>query len=59
MFTDFDALPIALSVQQAAEVLHISRNTAYELVRCGKLHSIKVGKQYRIPKASLWEYMVA
>ena len=35
----------------------MGRNTAYDLVRCGKLRSIKVGKQIRIPKQALLDYL--
>ena len=55
----FEELPLALTVPEAAATLRIGRNTAYELVRCGKLRSIKVGHQLRIPKAALQEYLGA
>lgn len=57
--TSFDNLPLALTVSEAAATLRIGRNTAYELVRCGKLRSIKVGRQLRIPKSALKEYLDA
>lgn len=53
----FDDLPLVLTVPEAAEALRIGRNTAYNLVRCKKLRSIRVGKQLRVPKAALLEYL--
>jgi excisionase family DNA binding protein len=42
-----------LSVPEAAELLGISRNNAYELVKRGELPSIKLGKRKLIPKVAL------
>ena len=38
-------------------ILDIGRNTAYELVRCGTIRSIRIGKQLRIPKQALIDYL--
>jgi len=38
-------------------ILGIGRNTAYELVRSGRLRSIRVGRQVRIPKNALIEFL--
>lgn len=56
---DFNDLPLALTVTEAAEALRIGRNTAYNLVRCGKIKSIKVGRQLRVPKTVLKEFLEA
>ena len=32
-------------------------NSAYALVRSGRIHSIKIGRQIRIPKSSLVEFL--
>lgn len=53
----FDELPLALRVEDLMSILGIGRNTAYELVRSGQIRSIKVGKQIRIPKEALREYL--
>jgi len=42
-----------LTPAQAAAVLNVSRETVYRLVRTGKLPSIRVGGQLRIPKRTL------
>ncbi len=55
--SSLDDLPLVLTVPEAAEALRIGRNTAYNLVRCKKLRSIRVGKQLRVPKVALLEYL--
>jgi excisionase family DNA binding protein len=44
-----------ISVPEAAELLGISRNNAYELVKRGELPSVRFGKRILIPKISLKE----
>ena len=56
-YRSFDELPLALRVEELMPILGIGRNTAYELVRSGQIRSIKVGKQIRIPKDALREYL--
>ena len=56
-YTDFEQLPLVLSVNQLVDVLKIGRNTAYELLRCGKIKSIRVGHQIRIPKEAVLRFL--
>ena len=56
-YRSLDDLPLTLTVEEAGKVLRVGRNTAYELVRCGQLRSIKVGRQLRVPKQALAEYL--
>ena len=44
---------LCITVPEAAEMLRISRNFAYELVRQGKLPSIRFGKRILISRAAL------
>lgn len=44
---------LCVTVPEAAEMLGISRNFAYQLVREGKLPSIRFGKRILIPIAAL------
>ena len=44
---------LCVTVPEAAEMLGISRNFAYQLVREGKLPSIRFGKRILIPRAAL------
>lgn len=50
-------LPLALSVPQVAELLNIGRNTVYELVRSHQLRSVRIGRQIRIPRSALEDYL--
>ncbi len=56
-YRSFDELPLTLRVEDLTSILDIGRNTAYELVRCKKIRSIRIGKQLRIPKDALVEYL--
>lgn len=56
-YRSFDELPLTLRVEDLMPILGIGRNTAYELVRCGKIRSIRIGKQLRIPKQALIDYL--
>ena len=56
-YRSFDELPLTLRVEDLMPILDIGRNTAYELVRCGTIRSIRIGKQLRIPQDALVEYL--
>lgn len=50
-------LPLVLSVPQLAGILHIGRNSAYQLVNSGEIRCIHIGKNIRIPQSALLEYL--
>jgi excisionase family DNA binding protein len=54
---DLSALPAALTIEEAASVLRISRGSAYEAARCGQLPAIRVGRTLRVPRARLLELL--
>ena len=56
-FTSLDDLPLVLRVEDLMPVLSIGRNTAYELVRCGRIRSFRVNKQIRILKDAVVEFL--
>ena len=56
-YRSLEDLPLTLTVEEAGQILRVGRNTAYELVRCGKLPSVRVGKQIRIPRQALLDYL--
>ena len=56
-YHSFDALPLTLRVEDLMPILGIGRNTAYELVRSGKIRSIRIGRQLRIPKDAIQDYL--
>ena len=55
--TSYSDLPLVLNVKDLAQILSISQNTAYALVRSGQIRSIRTGRIYRIPKDALIEYL--
>lgn len=56
-YTDYEQLPLVLSVADVIDVLKIGRNTAYDLIRSEKIRSIRIGHKIRIPKDSLLEFL--
>lgn len=52
-----EELPLTLRVEDLMPLLSIGRNTAYELVRSGRIRSIRIGKSYRIPREALAEFL--
>ena len=56
-YHSFDELPLTLRVEDLMPILGIGRNTAYELVRSGKIRSIRIGRQLCIPKDAIQDYL--
>lgn len=50
-------IPVIFSVEDLMKFLDIGRNTAYTLVRSGQIKSIRVGRQIRITRDSLIEFV--
>jgi excisionase family DNA binding protein len=48
---------LTLTVEQAAELLGISRGLAYEAVRAGDIPSIRIGRRVLIPRTRLLELL--
>ena len=55
--TSFEDLPLTLRVEDLMPILGIGRNTAYELVRSGQISSVRVGRQLRVPKDAVMEFL--
>ncbi len=45
--------PLLLTVPEAARLLHLGRNSAYELVARRQLPAVRFGRAIRIPRAAL------
>lgn len=50
-------LPVLLTVVEAGQQLRLSRSRVYELIRDGKLRSVKVGGARRVPAAAVDAYV--
>lgn len=48
---------LVLTVPEAARKLRIGVGRCYELTRCGRLRSIRVGKRILIPRAAILEFL--
>jgi excisionase family DNA binding protein len=46
-----------LTIQDVMEILQVSRNTAYEYIRCGEIPSKKIRNKYIIPRIGLENYL--
>lgn len=56
-YNSISEMPLTLRVEELMPILNIGRNTAYELVRSGKIRSIKVGRQLRIPRDAIEDFL--
>lgn len=56
-YGSIDELPLVLRVEDLMPILDIGRNTAYALVRSGKIRSVKVNHQIRIPREALIDFL--
>ncbi len=56
-YRSFDDLPLTLRVEDLMPILGIGRNTAYELIRCGQIKSIRIGRKIRIPKTEVLAFL--
>lgn len=53
----FKEYPDILDVKQVGTILGISTKTVYKLIKNGSLTSLKVGREFRVPKVMLMKYM--
>jgi len=56
-YTSLDQLPLALSAEDVAQVLGISRANAYALMHSKGFPTIKIGKRMTVPKDKLIEWI--
>lgn len=56
MFKDY---PDILTVPQIAEILGISKNTAYQMVKRGEIGSKHIGRKIKVPKVCLIDYVIS
>lgn len=51
-------LPLLLTVEEAAEQLHIGRTKAFAMVKSGEIESILIGERgRRVPREAVFEYI--
>ena len=54
MFNNYNDV---VTVSELARMLKIGRNTAYELVRAGIIPCVRIGRQIRVPKQAVEDYL--
>lgn len=57
MNSDYEQLPQVLTVPEAAHILRIGRNAAYQLVTNGNIRCIHIGRSIRIPRTALVQFL--
>ena len=57
IYTSVEQLPLALSAEDVAQVLGISRANAYSLMHSKGFPTLKIGKRMTVPKDKLIEWM--
>lgn len=58
-YTNYDDLPLMLSVLDVTSVLDISRAGAYELVRSDGFPSLRIGSRIVVPKEKFIDWINA
>lgn len=54
---DFEHIPDVLTISDLQKVLRIGRNTAYRLVNTKEIRSIRIGRNIRIPREYVIEFV--
>lgn len=49
-FANWDQVPLVMTINEAAEVCGVHRNTIVNMIRDGRLAATKVGREWRITK---------
>ena len=55
--TVFKEYPDILDVEQMSNLLSVSKKTTYKLLKDGIVSSLKVGREYKIPKVNIIHYL--
>lgn len=48
---------ITYTVEEVSEILSVKRRTVNDYIKKGKLKAIRVGREFRVPREYLEEYM--
>ena len=46
-----------LTVEELMELLNIGKNTAYTLLDSGEIKAFRIGRMWKIPRKSVYEYI--
>ena len=59
IYTNYDELPLLLSVKQLVALMGVSDSSIYELIQEDDFPSLRIGKRIVIPKAELRRWISA
>ena len=54
----FKGFPDVLDVKQVSRILGVSNKVIYRYLNDGSILSLKVGREFRIPKLYLWQFII-
>ena len=46
-----------VTIEEIMRMLNIGRSTVYQLLKNGKLYSVKIGKKYIVPKQTVIDFI--
>lgn len=49
--------PLLYTVPQVTEILNLGRTAAYDLIRTGRLKSVKIGASRRVPASAVSDFL--
>jgi excisionase family DNA binding protein len=49
--------PVLFRVNDVTKILNLSRTVIFDLIRAGRLRSVKEGRARLIPASAIWEYL--
>lgn len=49
--------PDVMTIEQMCEIFGVSTKTGYKLLKNGEVTHLKIGRNYRIPKAHILSYL--
>lgn len=55
--TVFNDYPDVLDVAQVSQLLGVSKKTVYRLLHNNAMESLKIGREYRVPKVNVMKYV--
>ncbi len=53
----FQNYPDIVSVDQVCEMLHVGKNSAYDLLHANQIKHVRVGRKYIIPKTAIINFV--
>ena len=59
VYTNYDELPLLLSVKQLVDLMGVSDSTIYELIQEDDFPSLRIGKRIVVPKEELRKWISA